>query len=176
MESKKYKRRPPSQQSNGSNRSSRSKASKGQNKTLKQIINPDSNGKRKTAIVDPENAVNQSVVSSMDMERQVHPLRTAGVSISNLFNWRRILGLSQPQQEEPNLELQKFLDGRPSQFMQMESHSPRRGDDEDELTIDGSTVEYDSHRTRRLNTLKEFDRKYARLIKKIHNKEQDPLR
>ena len=58
MESRKYKRRPPSQQSNGSNRSSRSKASKGQNKTLKQIINPDSNERRKTAVVDPENAVN----------------------------------------------------------------------------------------------------------------------
>ena len=51
-------------------------------------------------------AVNQSVDSSVDMERQFHPLRTAGIQLSNLFNWRRILGIEQPMGEEPNLELQ----------------------------------------------------------------------
>ena len=112
----------------------------------------------------------------MDMERQIHPFRAAGVTISNLFNWRRILGLGPAAEEEPNIELQHFLDGRPSQFLNMDDLSPHREEIEDDLTIDGSTIEHDTHRTRRLNTLKEFDRKYARLIKKIHNKDEDPLR
>ena len=60
--------------------------------------------------------------------------------------------------------------------MNMNDLSPRRDEIEDDLTVDGSTVAYDSNRTRRLNTLKEFDRKYARLIKKIHNTDVDPLR
>lgn len=42
----------------------------------------------------------------MDMERQIHPLRAARVSISNLFNWRRMLGLGPAkEEEEPDIEL-----------------------------------------------------------------------
>jgi hypothetical protein len=154
--------RPPSAQSRASNRSVR--------KTLHELISPkeadlpfDHDFIFQREAVPPEQPIltelDSSIISDggeIDIQRQVHPLK--GASFSQVFPTFGFLGKKKSNVVYKQ-NLQKFLKKDPAKSQ-----------------IHDREKNMHTELTKRLEILKANDRKYKKVINKIHNSDSDPLR